>query len=176
MVNEHEKKDISLKIIPSACTIGNLLFGIISLLLTCSGKYTAGAIMILCAMCMDGLDGKVARRLNATSEFGKELDSICDVVSFGAAPALLVYAAVLEKYSFLGAAAALLFTACGALRLARFNISGAREYFIGVPITAAGGFAAFLVFFRSFIPMWIYFIIMLILSLLMIGRFRIPKL
>ncbi len=120
----------------------------------------------------DGLDGKLARMLNATSEFGIQLDSLADLVSFGVAPAILVYKWALAPYGRLGwMAAFLFFVACGALRLARFNVQTKvidPRFFIGLPIPAAAGVVVTSVLFaKEFIgdpndmtvPIWFTFMI-----------------
>ena len=83
------------RILPNIVTLSNLIFGVISLWLTMEGQYKEAAVAILLAMILDGLDGRLARRFEVTSDFGKELDSLSDLVSFGVAPALLTYARVL---------------------------------------------------------------------------------
>lgn len=79
------------KSIPNMCTLGNLFLGMIAILLAVDGKYSLAAIMVIVAMLLDGLDGRMARVLNAQSEFGKELDSLSDMISFGVAPAVIMY-------------------------------------------------------------------------------------
>ena len=79
------------RFIPNLFTLGNLFLGMLAILLAINGKYSSAAIMVIVAMLLDGLDGRVARALDAQSEFGKELDSLSDMVSFGAAPALIIF-------------------------------------------------------------------------------------
>ena len=101
---------------------------------------------------LDLLDGRIARMTGTTSEFGGELDSLADVISFGVAPALLVYAWGFSTVPRVGWLAAFLFVVCGALRLARFNVQRQRRcdgrYFVGLPIPAAAAMVAALVNFR----------------------------
>src|SRR5690554_6966042 len=85
------------EMIPSIITLANLFFGFLAIIWTMNGDYQVAAIFILLSVLMDGMDGKVARRLAVTSEFGRELDSLCDVVSFGIAPAALTYKVLLES-------------------------------------------------------------------------------
>ena len=97
-----------------------------------------------------GIDGKVARIVNGTSDFGVQLDSLCDMVSFGVAPAILVYEWLLKGFDRLGIVAVFLFVACGALRLARFNVQSSKisnVFFVGLPIPAAAAFIATSVLF-----------------------------
>ena len=163
--------------IPSAFTLSNLLFGFLSLALTIEGNYRLAAGMILLAVLMDSLDGKVARRLSVSSSFGKELDSLCDVVSFGVAPALLAYQVVLQSHMGLyGLAVAAVFALCGAVRLARFNILNITTHFLGIPITFAGGFVALLVLFHRNIPWLVFPVCLCLLAGMMVSSFKVPKL
>lgn len=171
---------ITTRMIPSIFTLANLLFGFLALIWVIEGAYTLAAAMILLSVLMDSLDGKVARRLSVSSDFGKELDSLSDLVSFGVAPAILTYQAILYtqpeyvKYAGLGIAA--IFALCGAVRLARFNMMNITTYFVGVPITFAGGFMALLMFFRTLLPWYIYLGSMMILAFLMVSTFKVAKL
>lgn len=126
-------------ILPNLFTAGNLFFGFYSILAGFQHRWREASIAILIAAVFDNLDGKVARLARATSAFGVEFDSLADLVSFGAAPAFLVYNSDLFQYHRLGMAAAFLFLACGALRLARFNVMTTKissKYFLGLPIPA----------------------------------------
>jgi CDP-diacylglycerol--serine O-phosphatidyltransferase len=112
------------------------------------GQYEAAAPLIFWAIVLDLLDGRIARMTNTTSEFGGELDSLADAISFGVAPALLAYAWGFATVPRVGWLAAFLFVVCGALRLARFNVQrGASDgkFFIGLPIPAAAAMVAALV-------------------------------
>ena len=138
------------KSIPSLLTVGNLFLGVIAIILVFNEKPDTAAMMVLIAMLLDGVDGRVARALNVQSEFGKELDSLSDVISFGVAPAFIMYVVAFQELNpaFAWIVTAL-FPICGALRLARFNvISSAPGYFIGLPIPAAGGVLATLALFQ----------------------------
>jgi CDP-diacylglycerol--serine O-phosphatidyltransferase len=140
-----ERRSQGIFLLPSLLTTGNLFCGFFALLLTVDHRYTEAAIAIFVAMIMDMLDGRVARLMKATSQFGVEFDSLADVVSFCVAPAFLLYTFAL---SGLGRAAwfgAFLFVICGALRLARFNVHTGtvdKRYFVGLPTPAAAGVAA----------------------------------
>ena len=134
------------KIIPNMITSGNILSGILSMVLTLQGHYQPAAWLIMAAVFFDAMDGKMARSLGGSTEFGVELDSLADVVSFGAAPALLFYAVFLWGwFGIVGALAAAFFGLCGALRLARFNVCHVPGPFQGLPIPAGGLFLASLV-------------------------------
>src|SRR5690606_2033527 len=127
------------KTLPNMFTVGNLFLGIIAIIFAFHDQWQYAAMMVIIGMFLDGLDGRVARMLNAQSEFGKELDSLSDVVSFGVAPALIMYVAVLHDMGVVGWIITAVFPFCGALRLARFNVEpGLPGFFIGLPITAAG--------------------------------------
>ena len=136
-------------IFPSLLTTGGMFFGFYAIMVALNGQYEQGALAILVAGVFDGLDGRVARAMNATSAFGKEYDSLADFLSFGIAPAVLIYQWALVPFHRVGWAAAFLFAVCGALRLARFNVQQAaqdervsKRYFQGLPIPAAAGILA----------------------------------
>jgi CDP-diacylglycerol---serine O-phosphatidyltransferase len=127
-------------LIPSLFTTGNLICGFFSLVSTFNGEYLQAALFIVLANVLDGLDGFVARITKTTSQFGVELDSLADLVSFGVAPAVLVYYWALVPWSTWGWLAACLYVVCGALRLARFNVqikNVEKTHFVGLPIPAA---------------------------------------
>jgi CDP-diacylglycerol--serine O-phosphatidyltransferase len=137
------KKGIYL--IPNLLTTGNMFSGFYSIIASLGGEYIYAAVAILIAVVFDGLDGKVARMTKSTSRFGIEYDSLADLVSFGMAPALLIYSWALNSYGWLGWVAAFLLVVFGALRLARFNVQvGTVEskHFIGLPIPAAASVIA----------------------------------
>ena len=128
------------RMIPNACTSANLLFGMCSIIATFEGCLTWAAIFILLALVADGLDGRLARYFGVSSELGKEMDSLCDLGSFGVAPAILAYSFCLNKFGTLGCAAAIIFALCGMWRLARFNVNTdvVHGYFMGLAIPAGG--------------------------------------
>ncbi len=137
-------------IIPNFITLIAMFCGFYSIASTLNSDYVSSAYAIMLAFVFDGIDGKIARLLNATSDFGIQMDSLSDLVSFGVAPSLLVYHWLLLPYGRVGWMAAFLFVACGALRLARFNIQTktvSSKYFIGLPIPAAAGVIASSVLF-----------------------------
>ncbi|BFH65483.1 CDP-diacylglycerol--serine O-phosphatidyltransferase [Paenibacillus azoreducens] len=165
------------KSIPNLFTLGNLCLGMLGIMLAFDNKISLAAIMIIIAMLCDGLDGRVARALNAQSEFGKELDSLSDVISFGVAPALIMYVSSFHgMHQALVWAVTAIFPICGALRLARFNVqSGIPGYFIGLPIPAAGGVLATLSLFHKEISAPYMIIAMLLLSYLMVSTVKYPN-
>jgi len=137
-----EKRGRSIFLLPSLLTTGNLFCGFLALLLTVQGRYVDAAISIFVAMVMDLLDGRVARLMKATSQFGVEYDSLADVVSFCVAPGFLVFSFALAHLGRPAWFAAFLFVICGALRLARFNVyTGVtdKRFFIGLSTPAAAG-------------------------------------
>ncbi|MEW9031469.1 MAG: CDP-diacylglycerol--serine O-phosphatidyltransferase [Planifilum fimeticola] len=165
------------KTLPSMFTVGNLFLGIIAIIFAVHDQWQYAAIMVIIGMFLDGLDGRVARMLNAQSEFGKELDSLSDVISFGVAPALIMYVAILQDMGVAGWIITAIFPICGALRLARFNVEpGLPGFFIGLPITAAGGVLATMALYSEMTPNPLFHILgMLLLSYLMISRVRYPN-
>lgn len=127
-------------LVPNGLTSMNLVFGMCSILSTINGELNMGAVCILLALVADGLDGRSARALGVSSEIGKEMDSLCDLVSFGAAPAILAYKLQLFSFGLVGWAAAIFFALCGMWRLARFNVNTTvvHGYFMGLAIPAGG--------------------------------------
>lgn len=137
-------------IIPSLFTTGNLLCGYIAVVQSLKGEFEAAAIAIFVAALLDRLDGWVARVTGTTSDFGVELDSLADLISFGMAPALLVYTWALADRAKPWSLAPFLYLAAGAMRLARFNIQAPaqdKRYFVGLPIPAAACALAACVFY-----------------------------
>ena len=134
-----EKLRKGVYLIPSLFTAGNLMCGFFSVVSTFNGEYIQAALFIIFAHVLDGVDGYAARLTKTTSQFGVELDSLADVVSFGMAPAILVYFWALVPWGHWGWLAACTYVVCGALRLARFNVQAAvpKGYFVGLPIPAA---------------------------------------
>lgn len=132
------------RLIPNMCTSSNLVFGMCSILSTYSGNLVWGSILILLALVADGLDGRTARFFGVASEMGKEMDSLCDLGSFGIAPAFLAWAFVLHNHGILGIVVAIFFAICGMWRLARFNVNASvvHGYFMGLAIPAGGNIVA----------------------------------
>lgn len=167
------------KAIPNMLTLGNLYCGFLSIGFATNGQYKNAAILILIGMMLDSMDGRMARMLNVDSTLGKELDSLADIVTFGVAPSFLVYYTYFFQFGLLGLVVAGLFPLFGAYRLARFNISSTKSslnYFVGVPITAAGGILAILTLFGDKIPHIVTTVVFTGLSFLMVSKLRIPSL
>lgn len=120
---------------PNLITTLSLLSGFFSILASTRGDFYPAALAIFLSAILDGADGRVARMLNAQSPFGEQYDSLADMLAFGIAPAILVYSFALEPLGRLGIGCAFVFTACGAFRLARFNVQVGivdKKYFVGL--------------------------------------------
>lgn len=133
-------------ILPNLLTTGNLFFGYFSIVKSMQGDFSWASAAILLAAVFDVLDGRVARLTNGTSEFGVQYDSLCDLVSFGLAPAFMSYQYALNSLGRIGWIVCFIFLACGALRLARFNVQSyigkAGGDFTGLPIPMAAAVIA----------------------------------
>ena len=132
-------------LLPNILTLGGVCLGISSIKFSIDGNFSLAVTLILFAAILDALDGRIARLIKGTSEFGKELDSLTDFVSFGIAPVFVLYFWELNKYGKLGWAITLLYSVCCVLRLARFNLTKIEEaqewknnFFEGVPSPAGG--------------------------------------
>lgn len=168
-------------VLPNSLTLCGMFFGFYSILSAIKGNYVHAAWAIIIAIIFDGLDGWVARLTHSTTKFGIELDSLSDLTAFGVAPAVLIYKWAIAPFGRIGFAVAFLFMACGALRLARYNVqmgSTESKAFTGMPIPAAAVVLATLVIFYSEIwegtPEKNIFILLftLILALLMVSRLK----
>jgi len=165
------------KVIPTALTTLNLILGIGAIIATFNGEFYQAALFIFAAMISDGLDGRVARYFNASSEFGKELDSLCDLISFGVAPAILAYVFLLKDLpGIIGYLITAFFATCGALRLARFNVntSVVKGHFMGLPIPAGGCLLATFVMLGIKPPDWIFAIMVIVFAYLMVSTIKYP--
>jgi CDP-diacylglycerol--serine O-phosphatidyltransferase len=137
-------------ILPNTLTLCGMLFGFYSVLSSLNGNYVHASWGIILAAIFDGLDGWVARLTHSTTKFGIELDSLSDLVAFGVAPSVMLYKWSLLSYGRIGWAAAFMFLACGALRLARYNVqmgSAESKSFTGMPIPGAAIITSALVIF-----------------------------
>lgn len=165
--------------LPNLFTFGNLACGLLSILMTFEENYKLACIFILLAGLMDRYDGRIARLLNVSSELGKELDSLADLVSFGVAPSILIF----NLYKFtdnIGIFAyvlVLLFPLSGAYRLARYNTTSFDGLFVGVPITIAGMLMALYAFFTVNNPtnFVLPVILTVVFSYLMVCKLRFKK-
>lgn len=131
-------------IVPNMITVLAICAGLTGIRLAFENRYELAVVAVLVAAFLDGVDGRVARLMKATSKFGAQMDSLADIVNFGVAPALVVYVFLLDQAHSLGWIAALIYTIAAGLRLARFNVMAEREhkaswqseYFVGVPAPA----------------------------------------
>lgn len=168
-------------ILPNTLTLCGMLMGFYSILASLKGLYVDASWAIIIAMIFDGLDGWVARLTHSTTRFGIELDSLSDLVAFGVAPAVMLFKWSLASYGRIGWSAAFLFMACGALRLARYNVqmgSAESKSFTGMPIPGAATIVATMVIFYH--EIWVtvpaknIYILLLtfILAVLMVSTLR----
>lgn len=178
---------VTRSVIPNLFTSLNMFCGFVSIIYATDGKYIDASILIIVASVFDALDGIMARLTKSSSEFGVELDSLSDLVSFGVAPAFLIYHSYLHQYAAIGIVISSLLMVFGGYRLARFNVQLVgfdKSYFTGLPIpSSAITIAAYvIVYYRnnSYIEPFNHFIIPLVLTLsfLMISRIKydtLPK-
>ena len=139
------KRRKGIYILPNLFTLAALFGGFYAVVMAMNGRFDMAAIGIFCAMVLDSLDGRVARMTNTQSAFGEQMDSLSDMVSFGAAPALIAYEWALRGLGRWGWIAAFVYCACAALRLARFNVNTQvvdKRYFQGLPSPAAAALIA----------------------------------
>jgi CDP-diacylglycerol--serine O-phosphatidyltransferase len=178
-VRTEERKKRSVPFLPNFITTIGLFFGFYSMSFSLKGNFYMAAIMILLAGFIDGIDGRVARATNSTSAFGKEYDSLSDVIAFGVSPALLAFLWQVNQFGRLGFIACFLFVACGALRLARFNTdTGDITGFVGLPIPIAAAAVSSMVLLSKqigAIPPPVILIVMYALSFMMVSTIRYPS-
>lgn len=181
-IPEPKKPARSVYLLPNMLTTISMFLGFLAMVWAANGRFEAAGMAILVSALMDGLDGKVARLTHTASEFGVQYDSLADLVAFGMAPAFLLWHWQLCNLGRVGIAAAFIFTACGALRLARFNVgvsTHSKRFFIGLPIPAAGCTAVTFVFFAQICPQslasalpYAALIVSVCCGLLMVSRMR----
>jgi CDP-diacylglycerol--serine O-phosphatidyltransferase len=168
-------------ILPNTLTLCGMFLGFYAILASLKGNYIHAAWTIIGASIFDGLDGWVARLTHSTTRFGIELDSLSDLVAFGVAPAVMLYKWALMPFGRVGWAAAFLFVACGALRLARYNVqmgSAESKSFTGMPIPGAATLVAtFVIFYYEIwekVPVRNYFVLLFtfFLAVLMVSTLR----
>lgn len=132
-------------VLPNLITTMNMFSGFLAIIMSIQGNFVFAAYAIVAGAVFDQLDGRVARLTRSMSKFGAEYDSLCDLVSFGVAPAILLFLWALQPFGRIGWLVSFLYTACGALRLARFNVQAnivEKSYFQGLPIPMAAGIVA----------------------------------
>jgi CDP-diacylglycerol--serine O-phosphatidyltransferase len=183
-------EDLSIgKLVPSTITLMALCSGVTAIRFGLGGDWTTAVTFVIAAMILDMLDGRAARMLGADSRFGAQLDSLADLVSFGVAPAIIMYMWTLQDMGNAGWIAALIFCACAAIRLARFNVESVRDegatkgnpYFTGLPTPAAACMMLLpmLLSFEWSDPVvrapWVSGIFIAITSVLMVSRVPTPS-
>jgi len=170
-------------LLPSLLTVSSLFAGYLSIVSSIKGEYVISIYYILAAFFLDGLDGGLARKLNVASDFGREFDSLCDLVAFGVAPAILVWQwSHQTSFNEFAVLVSFIFVAGGAIRLARFNVTTTVEpksYFIGLPIPAAAASLSSVVyaFPNGMSDFWVIFVLLYtaLLGGIMVSTFRFPS-
>lgn len=162
--------------IPNAFTAANLVFGVFAVLTVFHGDFTLAAYFVVAALAADSLDGRVARYFGVSGEFGKELDSLCDLGSFGVAPAAMAFMFALKDFGWVGYAVAAFFACCGAFRLARFNVnvSTVKGYFMGLPIPCGGALVATVTMIPQLLPGWLFVGFVVFVGFLMVSKVKYP--
>lgn len=183
-------EDLSIgKLVPSTITLLALCSGVTAIRFGLADEWTTAVAFVIAAMILDMLDGRAARMLGADSRFGAQLDSLADLVSFGVAPSVIMYMWSLKDMGNAGWIAALIFCACAAIRLARFNVESVRDegatkgnpYFTGLPTPAAACMMLLplLISFQWDDPLvrqpWISGVVIAITSVLMVSRLPTPS-
>ena len=164
------------RIIPNSISSTNLMLGVFSIFETVAGNFDLAAIYIILAVAVDACDGRAARMLGVAGPFGVELDSLCDVCSFGVAPAVMIYFYGLTELGFLGQFVAALFAVWGAMRLARFNInvSAVHGYFQGMPIPGGACVLATFVLSHYDVPQYLVAILTFVVGCILYSSIRFP--
>ena len=168
-------------LIPNLSTTASLFFAFFSIILTVNGNYPMASAMVFISMIFDGLDGRIARMLDAQSEFGAEYDSLVDIVAFGVAPALLIYKSYLFNFGTFGWILSFIYLASVGLRLARFNIQNSvdKRYFTGLPCPSAAAVVSSIVwmfedfgFNNSYFGFFIIALFTFYVSAMMVGNLK----
>ena len=156
-------------------TLGNLSLGGFAIISTLKGDLNLSLLLIFIAALLDRFDGMTARKLNIESELGEQLDSMSDIISFGVAPALLLFQGILNEFGAPGSFFTIFYIACGAFRLARFNTSNVMAILqvYRLPLQAVSSHLAFLAI--PFMPPQFFLFLIIILSFLMTSTFRMKK-
>jgi len=165
-------------LVPNAVTLANIALGFAGILAAAEGRFQRAIMCLFAGALCDLADGRLARALGATSHFGKELDSLSDMVSFGVAPAVLVYLAALAPFGALGLVIAVIFPLAGAVRLARYNIDtaeGSDQTFQGLPIPIAASYVWSFVILRAALPGWLVAAGVVVIAALMVSTVKVPK-
>ncbi len=166
--------------VPNSVTAANIIVGFLSIVAAADGRFDLAVYLLFGALMLDMTDGILARKLHVTSKFGQEMDSLGDSLSFCAAPAFLVYAALLKPLHGLGVALAAVFVLAGVFRLARFNLTSDEHeksrWTTGVPTPIAAGYVMALVLMRDRVPVPASAFVVLLMAMLMLSRWHLPEL
>ena len=164
-------------IVPNTFTATNLALGVIGITFSSQGYFFGAAVCILLSLLADAFDGRTARALGVAGPFGRELDSLADVISFGVSPAFMMYSAFLTNLGWIGYIPLLAYSVLGAFRLARFNImtEEVKGYFMGLAIPTAGCLCATYVLSGVSAPVEVIVIGMLVVSYLMVSKVKYPE-
>ncbi|CAJ1317372.1 CDP-diacylglycerol--serine O-phosphatidyltransferase [Paenibacillus sp. PK4536] len=162
------------KMLPNLFTLGNLLSGFAAILLISQEQFEISVLLIVVGLVCDFLDGYCARILHATSEFGKELDSLADLITFGVAPAIFAYVVSLHEIHVVGAVCCLFYVCCSALRLARFNVRQSHmTVFVGMPTPVA---AVLSILLTIYVYPLVAMVGIVLIGILMVSPFYFPSL
>jgi CDP-diacylglycerol--serine O-phosphatidyltransferase len=167
-------------LLPSLFTIGNVFLGFYAIVVGLRGDFRLAALLVFAAAFIDGLDGRIARLSGTDSDFGKEYDSLADVVTFGVTPALLGYCWGLDAMGRIGWLIPLFYLVCTATRLARFNVQSStldKRYFVGLPAPAAAGAVGSFLYFAadertSTVLATLLLVFLSLIAVLMVSNFR----
>ena len=181
--NKIRRQRMPINVAASVLTTLSLYCGIASIFASIGHDHIAAGYWIRASIVLDTLDGAVARMTHSESNFGKELDSLADIVAFGVAPAVLIYTAYLLEDPTIGPSGSLvavIYVICGALRLARYNsFQGDESIFIGLPIPAGAGMVASFILFMSYFELavsyWVFGPFVIALAGLMVSSIHYPK-
>jgi CDP-diacylglycerol--serine O-phosphatidyltransferase len=178
LLQKKKKPKKGIYIFPSILTIGSIYCGFHALIKSFSFKWEAAGVWIIVAAILDTLDGRIARLTKTSTEFGKELDSLADAVSFGVVPSIVLYNYSLKEMGKVGVLLTFLYLTCGIIRLARFNIlmpSISKAFFLGLPIPASASFIALSLILKVPQNSLIFPFSALILSYLMVSTLPYPS-
>ncbi len=167
---------MNMSFIPNFFTGSNLALGVMSITLSATGEYVWAAWCVIFSLLADACDGRTARALGVDGPLGRELDSLADVVSFGVAPAFMLYAREVHEVGWIGYIPLLVFSVLGGYRLARFNImtTEVKGFFLGLPIPTAGCMCAAYVLSGVTMPLLVVMIAMVAIGFLMVSEVHYP--
>ncbi len=179
MMNDESSQKRYRYLAPNGVTAANISCGFISMIVAADGRFELAVYLLVVAIVLDTLDGNIARWLNATSEFGQEMDSFSDALSFGAAPAFLVYQAILKDLEPFGLTVALVYLLCAVLRLTRFNVTSdahdKERRTVGAPVPVAASYLMVAVLIRDQVKAPQVAFMVLLVGGLMISRLPLPN-